>query len=136
MKTISLFLFSLFSILIHSQKHDLEITITGFEKSGGNVFVAIYDSETTFLKKQKYGIIKHISGDKITVVFNDLPSGTYAVSCFYDANKNGKMDTKMFGIPKEQYGTSNGAKGFMGPPKYSDAKFELTENKSIKIKLN
>ena len=31
-----------------------------------------------------------------------------------------------FGIPKEAYGCSNNAKGFMGPPKYEDAKFMLT----------
>lgn len=136
MKTLTVLFISLFTGFIHAQKHDLEITITGFKKPDGKVYVGIYDSETSFLKKQKYGSIKHISGDKITVVFNDLPTGTYAVSCFYDVNNNGIMDTKMFGIPKEQFGTSNGAKGFFGPPKFKDAKFDLNQNKAISIKIN
>ena len=39
------------------------------------------------------------------------------------------------GIPIEDYACSNGAKGFMGPPKYSDAKFKLSESKIITIKI-
>lgn len=39
------------------------------------------------------------------------------------------------GIPKEDYGCSNEASGFMGPPKWNDAKFELKENKVITITL-
>ena len=45
------------------------------------------------------------------------------------------MDTNLFGIPKEDYGCSNNARGFMGPPKYNDAKFQLTGNKTIDIKI-
>lgn len=45
------------------------------------------------------------------------------------------MDTNFFGIPKEDYGCSNNARGFMGPPKYDDAKFQLSENKTIEIKI-
>ena len=41
----------------------------------------------------------------------------------------------MFGIPSEDYGFSNNAKGTFGPPKYDDAKFNLIENKVIKINL-
>ena len=36
------------------------------------------------------------------------------------------MDTNFLGMPKEGVGASNDAKGFMGPPKYQDAKFRLT----------
>jgi|LakMenE18May11ns_1017448.scaffolds.fasta_scaffold9958185_11 uncharacterized protein (DUF2141 family) len=134
MKTLVLF-FSLFTFFANAQKYDLEVTISGFKKPGGKVYAAIYDNESTFLKKQKYGTIKPIDGDKITIIFNNVPAGTYAVSCYYDANNNGKLDSNFLGIPKEQYGTSNGATGFMGPPKYEDAKFTLSENKKISIKL-
>jgi uncharacterized protein (DUF2141 family) len=40
------------------------------------------------------------------------------------------MDTNFLGIPKEDYGCSNNARGFMGPPKWKDAKFQIN-NKSI-----
>jgi uncharacterized protein (DUF2141 family) len=39
------------------------------------------------------------------------------------------------GIPKEAYTASNDAKGFMGPPKYKDAKFQATQNKHIVLKV-
>ena len=46
------------------------------------------------------------------------------------------MDTKIFGIPKEPYGFSNDATGFMGPPKFKDAKFTIEANKTITIKVD
>ena len=39
--------------------------------------------------------------------------GTYAVACFHDANKNGKLDTGIFGIPQEGVCASNG--GHLAP---------------------
>jgi uncharacterized protein (DUF2141 family) len=53
----------------------------------------------------------------------------------HDENDNKKMDTNFIGIPKEDFGCSNNATGFMGPPKYEDAKFMLEENKTIDIKI-
>jgi uncharacterized protein (DUF2141 family) len=134
MKTLGL-IFSFITLFANAQKFDLEVSISGFKKPGGKVYVAIYDNEDNFLKKQKFGIIKQIDGNKITVTFTDVPKGIYAVSCYYDFNNNGKLDTNFLGIPKEQYGTSNGASGFMGPPKFEDAKFTLSENKKININL-
>ena len=37
------------------------------------------------------------------------------------------------GIPSEDYGCSNGARGFMGPPSYKDAKFSV--NKDLKMDI-
>ena len=69
-------------------------------------------------------------------VVKNVPDGTYAVSFVHDKNSNGKMDKNFMGIPKEDYGCSNNAKGFMGPPKWEDAKFELKgADKSITISL-
>ena len=51
-------------------------------------------------------------------------------------NGNNKMDSNFLGIPKEDYACSNNAKGFMGPPKWEDAKFEVkneTINQTIKL---
>jgi len=52
--------------------------------------------------------------------------GTYAVACFHDENKNGVLDTGLFGIPSEGIVSSNHAKGFMGPPKFEDAKLSFS----------
>jgi len=70
------------------------------------------------------------------VTFTDVPKGEYAVSVYHDENSNGVMDKNMFGIPSEDYASSNNAKGVMGPPKYADAKFKINTNSKIKITLN
>mgnify|MGYP005997300017 FL=1 len=45
------------------------------------------------------------------------------------------MDTNFLGIPKEPIGMSNNAKGFMGPPKYKDAKFNVTKDVVLTINV-
>jgi uncharacterized protein (DUF2141 family) len=36
--------------------------------------------------------------------FSDIKPGKYAIAVIHDENCNGKLDTNMFGIPKEGYG--------------------------------
>jgi uncharacterized protein (DUF2141 family) len=61
-----------------------------------------------------------------TCTFDPIPAGIYAVGCIHDENKNGKLDTGMFGIPTEGIVASNHAKGFMGPPSFDKAKFSFS----------
>jgi len=76
-----------------------------------------------------------VKGNKATLTFKNLPPGTYAIAALHDANSNGKMDTNMLGIPKEDYGASNDAKSTFGPPKYKDAKFDVMKDQTITIKM-
>ena len=114
---------------------DLTIEISGFSSNEGNALIAVYNKEGDFLKKGFRGGISKITNKKVIYTFKGIPKGEYAVSMFHDENDNKKMDSNFFGIPKEDYGCSNDASGFMGPPKYEDAKFQLTENKTIKINM-
>ena len=114
---------------------DLTINISGLNSNKGNLLVGLYNEKESFLKKQFKGDVVKIKDKKSIVIFKDLPKGEYAVSFVHDENDNKKMDTNMFKIPKEDYGCSNNARGFMGPPKYDDAKFQLTANKTIEIKI-
>lgn len=111
------------------------IIVLEADSNKGKMFIALYNTETEFLIKEYKGIISNLENKSCTVTFKDIPAGTYAVSIFHDENDNGELDTNFFGIPTEDYGCSNDATGFMGPPKWSDAKFSLKENKRIKITL-
>ena len=73
---------------------------------------------------------------KATVTFKNIPAGEYAVSIYHDENNSGKLETGIFGIPKEDIACSNNAKGKMGPPKYIDAKFTIVMDTSIAVILN
>jgi uncharacterized protein (DUF2141 family) len=62
--------------------------------------------------------------------------GEFALACFQDSNLDNKIDTKIFGIPKN-YGFSRNKRGFFGtPPKYNDAKIDLITDTEIIIKIN
>ena len=115
---------------------DVTIEIVGITKNSGKIFLALYDNEETFLKSNSKGTKASVENKKATAQFKGLKKGEYAISIFHDENDNNKLDTKIFGIPKEPYGFSNDATGFMGPPKFENAKFLVDSNKTIKIKVN
>ena len=79
-----------------------------------------------------------ITGAESVCPFEPMGAGTYAVACFHDENKNGKLDTSgLFDIPSEGTAASNDAKGFMGPPKFEDAKFVFAAApREMRLKMN
>ena len=117
------------------ENYSIEVTVENATNNEGKIFLALYNSETNFLEKSYKGTKSEIINNSCTITFEDIPSGPYAISVFHDENNNGEMDSNFMGIPKEDYGCSNDATGFMGPPKWKNAKFELKENKSITITL-
>jgi uncharacterized protein (DUF2141 family) len=113
----------------------INVEVNGLKNNKGQVMIGIYNSDKTFLEKTFRGNVALIKKNKATATFANMPAGEYAISVFHDENSNGKLDVNFMGIPKEEYAASNGAKGFMGPPKYVDAMFKVNENKTVLIKL-
>jgi uncharacterized protein (DUF2141 family) len=110
---------------------DLKIELTGLEDVQGNLYIAVYDSDVTWLGKEtvmeKQVIIADARKGELVSTVLQLPPGEYALSIFYDSNDNGKLDTNFLGIPKEPIALSNNARAKFGPPKYKDAVFSLGE---------
>jgi uncharacterized protein (DUF2141 family) len=117
----------------------LTVTILNFRNNLGQVSVALYNKEEAFPKSPDKAvkiIYAPIRDKKAVVVFESLPPGEYAISVFHDENKNGKMDTNFFGVPKEGVGASNNARGHLGPPHYKEAKFNFSGSiQSMSINL-
>lgn len=135
-RIVSIIAISVISAQLNAQdRYHITVNVEGASSNDGKIFLALYKVKANFLKQPFKDLKSEISNEGCEVTFEDLPAGIYAVSIFHDENNNGKMDTNFMGIPREDYGCSNGAKGFMGPPKWEDAKFELKENKSIRITL-
>ena len=130
---VKLFILLLFNQLLNAQLlnveivygQDITVRVTNINSNKGKVLVAIYDSEDSFLNKRFKGTISKINQNSCEVTFKNVPTGAYAISLFHDENGNGKMDSNFLGIPSEDYGCSNNARSFMGPPKWEDAKFEV-----------
>ena len=109
---------------------DLTITVKGVRSADGAVFLAVYDSDKTFMKVPQAKTTRRLNSSKgdLQVVIHDLPAGKYAIAGYHDENGNGKLDTNEFGIPQEGYGFSNNARGTSGPPKFSEAVFDFDGN--------
>ena len=113
---LSLFTFSTIGAQDESVS-DITVVISNFDNNQGKAYVALYNSEANFLNKGFEATFTNIENNSCTITFKAVPNGIYAISMFHDENDNNKMDTAVFGIPKEDYGCSNNATGFMGPPK-------------------
>jgi uncharacterized protein (DUF2141 family) len=98
----------------------------------------LFNQPEAFPKNPEKAVAKQripVSGGAATVEFRNLAAGTYAVAAYHDANGNGKMDANFLGIPKEPTGSSNDAKGRMGPPSFKDAQIQLNSDLTIQITM-
>lgn len=117
-----------------TNKEGTTITVTVPVKSDkGKVIFGLYN-EATFMKAAPLqGLESEIIDGKATVIFKYVTPGVYAISLFHDTNNNKQMDFEPSGMPKEMYGVSNNIMN-MGPPQWSDAKFEVS-NKPIEMEI-
>jgi len=126
----------LISAIGFAQNNALTVTITGIQNNSGKLMAEVYNSKGKFLKSAYKTTSTSIKANTATVIFSDLPKSDYTVMVYHDQNGNGKLDKNFIGMPKEPVACSNNAKGFMGPPKYEDAKFSLVADSKITIKMN
>jgi uncharacterized protein (DUF2141 family) len=103
------------------------VTIDGLHSAQGNVFVGLYASPARFLQGNQSDAQKKVraSTGPITVAFDNLPPGTYAVGAFHDENGNDHLDTNFLGLPIEGYALSNGVRAVMAKPTFQQAAFTV-----------
>lgn len=107
----------------------LRVMVGGAVPATGRVTVALFDSAESYLRKPVIEKSSAVSDEgSVSVEFAGRPRGDYAVVVAYDENDNGKLDTGLFGIPREAVGFSNNAIGRFGPAKWNDARFELGDS--------
>jgi uncharacterized protein (DUF2141 family) len=132
--------------LIFAQLHNdsvslgrIKIVITGFENNDGDCWFAIDNSKEVYEREDSVwiGKILSIKNNEVIVVIDSLKYGEYAVKVFHDENKNGELDTDFLGIPDEDYGYSNDASGWFGPPSWEKAKFIFNQPElTIRIEVD
>jgi uncharacterized protein (DUF2141 family) len=107
----------------------ITVRVAGLHSNSGQVGCALYNSGKGYPKDPSAALESRfcpIDTNTSVCAFAPVPAGTYAVACFHDENNNGKLDTGLFGIPKEGVCASNGATGTLGPPSFRDAKFDTS----------
>ncbi|MBD2752151.1 DUF2141 domain-containing protein [Spirosoma validum] len=112
----------------------LSVTISNVNKRSGKLYVGLATSQANFMgdTPQKKSVDVTPSGE-ITLTFDGLAPGKYAVRVYQDLNDNQKMDFTGQ-MPSEPFGFSNVAM-LMGPPDFDQSSFELKENQSVKVRL-
>lgn len=121
-----IFVFLLSAIISHAQ-NKLEISVKNIKKLNGTIRVGLFDNEENFLKEAVQGKVVDVNAATMTVVFENLKPGDYALSVIHDENANGDLDTNAVGIPKEGFGFGNDAMGLFGPPSFKKAKITMSE---------
>jgi len=116
-----------------AQNVKLTVAVSGLKNDTGIVKIGLYNSDGTFLKTTYKSLTSEIKNNQAVVTFENLPVGEYAISTYHDENINGVLDRNAMGIPSEEYAASNNAKGFMGPPLYKDAKFDVSKDSKVEI---
>jgi uncharacterized protein (DUF2141 family) len=121
-----------------AQNGVLKIEILGLTSDQGMVMIAVYSSPETYMDASKIfrRAKQPIAHRTCQWVVDDLPPGRYVISVFHDLNDNSKLDTGLFGIPKEPYGFSNNARGKFGPPDWESVAFDFQlPEKAIVVKV-
>ena len=112
------------------------LVVEGVENPVGEIRIAVFDSENRYLDEPSYAEIVPVSDTKIQWQIEELAYGQYAIAVYHDKNKNGKLDINILGIPTENYGFSNNARGKFGPASWGEAKFLVKDRSAVhRIKL-
>ena len=90
---------------------ELLVEVTGFENLDGDIAIAIYNSSETFNSETTYyrDTAVAVSANSMTIQFDSMDPGTYAISILHDADQSGDMEMGgLFNlIPQEGFGFSN-----------------------------
>ncbi len=99
--------------------------------------LALYDGEDAYNGGPSTKAAKiDVTDGEVSVEFENLPPGRYAIKLYHDVNGNGELDTNMMGLPIEAYGFS-GESGTLGPPPFEAAAFDVVagEKNSVTVRL-
>jgi uncharacterized protein (DUF2141 family) len=106
------------------------VTVEGMRSDRGQVMVAIFSKPEHFPEGESADEYarRPASTAPVTVVFDGLQPGPYALGAYHDENGNGRLDTNFFGWPTEGYALSNGIRLGFSRPRFSDAAVRLGEH--------
>jgi uncharacterized protein (DUF2141 family) len=110
---------------VFCQNASVEVIVKNIRAPKGSIRIGLFTNQKDFMKTPVQGRVVKAIGTEVTVVFEDLPAGDYAISVIHDENENGELDSNKMGIPKEGFAFGNNAMGSFGPPAFEKAKISL-----------
>ena len=144
MKKISTFSLIVIFLLITGSAYALESTnknisviISDILNHKGNILIGLYNSPEKFsnIDESYKNVSVDIESNTIKYTFQNIPTGTYAISVIHDENDNKTLDKSFLGIPKEGYGFSNNIRPKFRGANFEESKFEVVDDLTITINL-
>jgi uncharacterized protein (DUF2141 family) len=115
------------------------VDVIGIEKPEGQLVVSLFREGRGFPDKAQRAHGKKVAKARhghARLVFDNVPSGPFAVVVLHDANADFAMETGLFGKPEEGYGFSRDAHAPFGPPDFDDAKLTLAPNERKRVPIH
>jgi uncharacterized protein (DUF2141 family) len=126
-------LIGIFSSFVQEKK-PLKIVITKLKDTNSPILIGVYRKQDGFPSSEKAPFkgynFKPEGKNVASISIEDLAHGEYAIAVYQDKNNDNKLNTGMFGIPKEPYAFSNNFKPKFSAPKYEDCKFVYSQEKN------
>ena len=105
---------------------DLEVVVTNVPDARGTVRVAVCPQSKFLSEDCPYLENIRARAGNVTLRMTGLTPGTYGAQAYQDVDDSGTFKRNFLGLPREPFGFSNGAPIHLGPPKFSDAAFQIT----------
>ncbi len=111
------------------------VTIENVLSDGGHILAGLHTADTFMKGMGVNNAMKPAKAGEVTLTFENVEPGTYAIMVMHDANDNKQMDMDANGMPMENYGMTGDANPY-GPPTFDGAKFEATgEDQEFRIRF-
>lgn len=107
----------------------LTVEINGLRNQKGMVCLSLFSGGQGFPNESDRAIASRFVEAKeasVSAIFDQLSPGEYAVAVIHDDNGDGKMNTGIFGIPKEGFGFSRNPKIGMSAPKFEETAVQVS----------
>ncbi|MEQ8823642.1 MAG: DUF2141 domain-containing protein [Filomicrobium sp.] len=115
----------------------LDVSIDGLRNTDGDVVVCVWRAQDQgFPNCAKSAPFRKLSAPAAVgkVTIEGLPPGTYAVTMFHDAKRQGKPETNFMGMPTSAVGLANNPDvGPMNRPTFDKARVVVPDTPAITI---
>ncbi|OKH55700.1 hypothetical protein NIES2101_02530 [Calothrix sp. HK-06] len=119
-------------------KGSLNVEIDGLRNNAGQVCITLFGSSKGFPDEGKKALQDKcfkITEIPLTIKFNQLKAGSYAVVLLHDENGTKTMEMDSLGMPREGFGFSQNPEITNRAPKFSESAFFIA-GPETNIKIN
>lgn len=119
---------------------NLTVRVTGLRNQNGQVCARIFDDRGGFPLSDT-GVVRssctRTTGSSVTLRFNNLRLGNYAMTGFHDENRDGNVNISPAGLPSEGVFIyiNPSALPLTGVPTFQQGSFSVRQNRTITIPM-